>query len=718
MRAMQLPTADAVLGDFSNVSFQHFDDTYTFTTRDSTFVVVANGDSLDVAYTFGHFPLQQVLLPAHGGRLQALTVAWDVQKKEWYSLYPDEPTPDGDDLNWKSEHLNWNYMCADCHSTGLDRGYDLKTDTYSTTWEEMTIGCEACHGPAKAHVDWAERPKGDDPFAVNVRAEVVPGVGRPTMAALELDVNTCARCHSRRVALDESFDHNGSFLDQYAPSLLEDSLYFADGQIREEVYVYGSFMQSKMAQKGVTCVDCHDPHSGKIKLPGNALCSSCHESATYDTALHSGHQVSRDGAIAGAEKAVLNAQVAAIQCVSCHMPERTYMGVDPRRDHRFGIPDPLLSAELGSPDVCASCHPDKSASWAAGQIDVLRTSEMPVRNLAARAARAVSSQPQDAPMDQLQDAMSLVQTALRDSLTASINKASLLARLGQIPNPESVRMVMLGLGAESAMERVGALRAVSEWAGLLPAPDFERLFVDSTKWVRLEAVSTALAFGETSWSGEVASKALAEYVASQQAVAERPEAHVNLGRMYENLNNADGAQKEFETMVRIDSTSANLWLELALFRGREAGRRRTVDPASYQEWRNSAEQAFKSAAMLESPLRSDILYMFGLFLADDRPRMPDAANVLKEASRLDPDHPRKAYNAGLAFQQLGVAPDAEALLRRAVKAGDLNANDALIILFMQNERWDEAQILNDQLITDSPNRTELLERRAYIASEL
>lgn len=698
MRAMQLPTDESILGDFGGATFNHFGDRYLFTKRDSSFVVVYNGDSLDVAYTFGHDPLQQYLLPTHGGRMQALTVAWDVGGQKWYSLYPNEPTPDGDALNWKSAHLNWNYMCSDCHSTGLKRGYDLATDSYKTTWDELTVGCEACHGPGRKHVSWANDPSGDDPFRLVAKEPLVKEVGRPTTRALEQEINTCARCHSRRVGLTEGFDPTAPYLDQYAPALLSDSLYYSDGQIREEVFEYGSFLQSKMAQKGVTCSDCHNVHSGRLKQEGNALCASCHEGSQYDTEVHTGHKPGTEAA----------------SCITCHMPARTYMGVDPRRDHRFSVPDPVLSRDLGSPDVCASCHPARSATWAASQIQLIRSgnpNKKPERtNTAARAMLALKERAADATI--------AVRTALMDSSTASIKKGSLLARLGGSSDPEAVHLVMLGLQSRAAVEVVGSLQALRTWAGMLPGPDFSKQLEHPVRWVRAEAVATALTFGSTDWTVDGPSRALKEYVASQNAVAERPEAHLNLGRMHESLRQFDLADQEYERAVRIDSLSADYGLEMALFRGRASQTYQENDPTAYAKWRKKAEESFAKAGSLKGPVRSEVLYLFGLFLAEDPVRMSDAAAVLNESVRLDPTNARKVYNSGLAFQQLKQMQPAEARLKQAMELGLQEAKDALVILYMQNGRWREAAPLNAELIVSFPDRDDLKTRGKYIADQL
>jgi len=666
MRAMQEPDSLTVLAPFAGETFDHFSDRYQFVQEGDRYVVVDGQDSIAVAYTFGHEPLQQYLLPTHGGRLQALTVTWDTDEEKWYSLYADEPTPEGDILHWKSANLNWNYMCADCHSTGLKRGYDLASDTYSTTWEEMTVGCEACHGPGQAHEEWAEKGTGVDPFLQPVREPVVPGQGRSSNLVVEAEIDMCASCHARRVPLDEAPVHGAAFLDRYAPSLLDEGLYYADGQIRDEVYVYGSFVQSKMAQSGVTCSDCHDPHSGKRLLEGSALCQSCHVPASYDTAAHGLHEPDSPAAL----------------CESCHMPQTTYMGVDERRDHRFGIPDPIRSAKLGAPDVCQDCHTDRSPEWAASFLE--RPTQWREESVLEQIART-----------------------LADSTQSNITKGSALSRLSAQLDPESIRLAMLGLQADSPHEKVGALRAFAGWGPAVPTPDMKALLRDSVKWVRTEAVATALSLGGMDWSAPANLEALQEYISAQAAVEERPEVHVNLAGVYEQLQQAERADQEWSHALRLDSTSADLWTGYALFSSRKG-------PAARQE----AERGFRRASSLPGPHLSETYYLFGLFLAEDRVRLVDAARLLKESSDLDLEHPRKAYNAGLAYQQIGDAANAEYLLNRALGIGLVEAEDALVILFMQNEEWNRAQSLNDALLVRFPNRTELNERGAYIRSNL
>ena len=261
--AMDEATEQTVLGDFNNVFFT---DTYNgvisrfFRRNDKFFVETEGPDGLqgefEVTHTFGVYPLQQYLIPFPDGRLQCLNIAWDVEKKTWYRLPPYEVQGPEDWLHWTKGAQTWNGMCAECHSTRLTKGYDPEKNNYQTTWFEIDVGCEACHGPGSTHVAWADRPPFARTPAENYGLEV-----QTDNSDSKNQIVICAPCHSRRFQLGDNLHSQGELLDVMVPSLLEEGLYYPDGQILEEVYVYGSFTQSKMFQHGVRCSDCHDMHS-------------------------------------------------------------------------------------------------------------------------------------------------------------------------------------------------------------------------------------------------------------------------------------------------------------------------------------------------------------------------------------------------------------------------------------------------------------------------
>ena len=680
-RAMELPDAVSVLGDFDGASFEHFGETYRFEQgMDGRISVIARGDTLGVEWTFGHDPLQQVLVKGHRGRLQALTVAWDTKEKQWYSLYPDEATPPGDVLDWQRDGLSWNYMCAACHTTALDKGYDVATDTYETTWAESTVGCEACHGPGSAHLSDPGEPYG----MTGAAATGLPVNGRVNDRVLETELTMCAACHSRRTPLVEPAAHGDAFLDQYAPALIQDVLYHEDGQILDEVYVYGSFLQSRMAQRGVTCSDCHDPHTGLRKLPGDALCLSCHAGKVEEVAVHDVHPTE-------------------VSCETCHMPKKTYMGVDARGDHRFGIPDPVTSRQIGSRNVCADCHGDNRS------VESILKGPESRPGLAALALRSGTT-----------DRMGRVQEVLTDSTVSRFEKGSLLARLGTVPTTDALRIVMTGLGSGNPYERVGALRAIADPAFRAPLPNLDKLFADSLRWVRIEAVATALAHGFSAFDASPAQEAMQEYRKAQEAVSEQAEAHLNLASMYEVLGDRPAADRSFEEALRRTIQPAQVQTGRALMLGRWANSVGETDPEQYRELRQRGEMALRAALAADTTTAARTLFLLGLYLGEERPRLADAAAALEASWRLDKTDVQAVYNAAVAVHQMGDLAAAERLYREGltVHPYETNLQDALVTLLMQVERWREAADENQSMVDRQPTDTRLLERQAYIISRL
>ena len=47
-------------------------------------------------------------------------------------------------------------MCSECHSTGVQKNYDANNDRFHTTWSEISVGCETCHGQGSRHVAWVK----------------------------------------------------------------------------------------------------------------------------------------------------------------------------------------------------------------------------------------------------------------------------------------------------------------------------------------------------------------------------------------------------------------------------------------------------------------------------------------------------------------------------------------------------------------------------------
>lgn len=359
--AMQPADANSVLGDFSQ-TFSSDGIQARFHQHGNRYSVqlVEQGKSHEwqVRYTFGVYPLQQYLIDMGDGRLQALNIAWDSRPasaggQRWFRLDDPDHRQAGDPLHWQGVYQNWNSFCADCHSTAVDKGYSPLTDEYTTTYRQVSVGCSACHDRAEEHARAARQGNGTIPAGSDLTSRGTWLLGtdtrppHPVGAATSSpsQINICGRCHSLRTRLSPSAE--GQLLDTLSLNRLFEPLYFADGRVRDEVFVVGSFMQSPMYQAGVVCSNCHNPHSGKLKQEGNALCSQCHSATHFDTPKHHHHPAGSEGA----------------RCVSCHMPQTTYMQVDARREHNFTTPNPRTAARARSPDPCLACHQDQDRSW-------------------------------------------------------------------------------------------------------------------------------------------------------------------------------------------------------------------------------------------------------------------------------------------------------------------------------------------------------------------
>ena len=474
--AMAEPTADSVKGKFGAAPLRLAGQEISFAESDGNFTIRLDGtggelESFRVAYTFGISPLQQYLVNVGGGRLQALPVVWDARDdgQAWYHLQPETQGKADDVLHWTAGGQNWNHMCADCHSTAVTKGFDAATNTFRTQFAEVSVGCEACHGPGAAH---SKTP-----------AEF------PVVSLRDPDIRlaVCGSCHSRRSQVAEGFAPGKRLLDHYEPSRLDEGLYFPDGQILDEVFVYGSFLQSKMHNAGVSCGDCHAPHSGQLQRSENAVCTDCHSPAgsarfpglrpvVYDSPDHHFH-------------AVISPQVGqpvsgtgtgtGTACVDCHMAARTYMGIDDRRDHSFRVPRPDLSIELGVPNACIGCHQQQSHEWAARQIES-HTGHAPAPHFARVLAPARQGRRQ---------AQKALRALVADQSQPAIVRATGLGLLGQYD--PFARELQLAIADADPLVRLGALRGLgasgpANWQILMPMLD------DPLRALRFAAITALL----------------------------------------------------------------------------------------------------------------------------------------------------------------------------------------------------------------------------------
>jgi predicted CXXCH cytochrome family protein len=682
-RAMDVASDATVLGDFAGATFTHRGVTSRFFRRDGKFYVSTQGPDgkpgeFQITHTFGLTPLQQYLVPLPGGRLQCLTVAWDTVNRRWFSLYPDQEIPPDDWLHWTRNAQNWNGMCAECHSTNLKKNYDPETETYATTWSEISVGCEACHGPGSRHVAWAKLPDMARPATAH-QGLVVPTAGISSTQVVEL----CAPCHSRRAELGD-YDHTGRrLLDHALPALLDEGLYHADGQQQDEVYIYASFLQSKMYARGVKCSDCHDSHSAKLLRDGNALCLQCHQPEAFDTAAHHFHKAVVDGKPSDGAR-----------CVTCHMPERTYMVVDPRADHSFRIPRPDLTVDLGVPNACsqAGCHADKPVAWS---VDAYRRwyglARRPHFGPTFAAARAVTPGA-DA------DLLRLVGSPLQPAIV----RATALSLLARYPGADAMSAIQRALiDDDPLLRRV----AVSGLAGR-PADERARLLVgllsDPVKAVRLDAAS-ALADLPASmlkpYQHEALERGFAEYEKAMAYSLDFSSAGMNLGNLYQARGQPALAEKNYRLALKVDDLFFPAKVNLAVL-------------LSAQGRNADAEQLLREVVRAY-PGNAVAAYSLGLLLVETG-KPQEAVGYLQQSTVADPRHARARYNLGLLLQQLGRAADAEETLRAALALEPANPDFLLALAdhYLQRGRARDALPLADRLIAAAPDQRAGHELRA------
>ncbi len=585
------------------------------------------------------------------GRRQALGTAWDSRPADrggqrWFHLYPGETIRAGDPLHWTGFLQNWNFMCADCHSTNLRKGYDREARTYQTTWSEISVGCESCHGPASRHVAQMQGPvtSRDEARGFTTRLDERKAVtwvpdaatGRPTRSqprGSDREIDTCARCHARRTQLTDEVTPGDAFAQAFRASLLEPTLFHPDGQQDDEVYTYASFLQSRMYAKGVTCSDCHNPHSGALRLPGNATCTQCHQAPQYDATSHHGHR----------------ANTPAAQCATCHMPTKTYMQIDPRHDHSFRVPRPDLSAAIGVPNACTSaCHANRDARWAARAIETRRQGGTDSRDDWMRFAGAFAALDRSAGPSQARE---VVQVAA-DPAAPAIVRASALSRLARSGTGAPVPFDRL-LGDPSPLVRRGALevlRAADDNTRLRLAP---ALLGDAVRTVRAEAVLAVGDLADRALTGPARAsfeRAFTESVAEQHFNAERPEAQTNLGNLWLMRGRLEEAATAFREAIRIDRTFSAAHVNLS-------------DVYRQQGLESRAEETLR-AGVAASPSTAALRHALGLTLVRQR-RTAEAISELREAARLDPSAARYSYVYGVALHDTGKAGDALRVLRAA-----------------------------------------------------
>ncbi|MCC7412895.1 MAG: ammonia-forming cytochrome c nitrite reductase subunit c552 [Gammaproteobacteria bacterium] len=651
--AMQAVAAGSVQGDFNGARYERPGLAVEFTRAAGDPVVriftrpfAANADERRPAFVIGVEPLQQYLLPLDGGRLQAFTIAWDTRPataggQRWFDLQPGVDPEPGGLLHWAGPGYNWNHQCADCHTTGFRKRYDVGTRRYDSRYAELGVGCEACHGPAARHLDWARTGSGPDTSragrgfdfgfherdGVSWRTDPVSALPqRSEPRTSETEIGICARCHARRERIADGDAGAGPPGEQLRVALLVPPLYRADGQVADEVFVYGSFAQSRMYRAGVTCADCHDPHALTLRAPGNALCTRCHEPDRYEAYGHHFHPAGTPGSA----------------CVDCHMPATTFMGVDARREHAFRIPRPDLSPRLDTRDACTDCHADRSPAWAARILAARHPGTPPPAAIMAEAFAAAALGAPDAALR--------LQAVFAEPGQSALVRASAVARAANLRNRPALALIQTALGDPSPLVRRAAVDAHADLPPAMRRAWLAALSADPVLDVRI-AAAAALAgvrVGEIPAGQRPAlAQATAELERRLRLDADRPEAYDALGRLRAAQGDTAGAEQAYREALRLAPGFAPAAVNLADL---------------YRELRRDTDgERLLRATLRANPAHAGLEHALGLLLVRAQ-RLDEATQALRRAARHGSDIPRYGFVYAVALYEQGLHTEAVAAL--------------------------------------------------------
>lgn len=645
-KSMAIANSQNVLANFDDVQVEHYGQKAIFYRQGEQYYIdIAyddNSQTLPILYTFGHYPLQQYLVETDTGRLQVLPFAWDSRTiaeggQRWYHNYSHEEIRPEDRLHWRQPLQNWNGMCADCHSDGLTRNYDGDKNSFATEFDNINVGCLSCHGNMTEHIPSLnekneQEADGIEKHLNQLTGQWLKGVDDKVAswqgpARDNSFMDKCFACHALRSPLVDGIDANKAFLDQFSPQLLSTPNYYADGQIKEEVYVYGSFLQSKMYGAGVNCLDCHDKHTMKIKVEGNGLCLQCHSAQAYQVKSH--HQHFEDSA--------------GSQCVNCHMPTNRYMGVDDRRDHSFKVPRPHLSTQYDTPNACTSCHQDKDDQWA----------EKTLQGWHGKANNVIAT---ELDFIKLQAGQSLNLenhlSIIADGNLPVITRASALQLISRSTQIMSVSLLKPYIEHDEPLLRIAAANAANLLAESERIAILTPLLDDKLKAVRIAAANTLVNSHNMLKDNQFYIKAFNELNDSYEQTSWRGEGRLNQGLIAVKQNNLSAIEKHFSAAIDIDPNMEAPYINLADFY------------RSQQREDKVKEVLTKGLSNLETS--ASLRYAYGLHLI--RVKSPVVASVqFKKAMELDKQNPQYLYTYALSLDGLNKTQQGVKVLQQYMK---------------------------------------------------
>ncbi|NQY88636.1 MAG: hypothetical protein HRT51_12990 [Colwellia sp.] len=641
-KAMAIADKSSVLANFDNKQVEHYGQKAFFFIKDNRYQVTISyedkTDTYPIKYTFGHFPLQQYLVETEPGKLQVLPFAWDSRNKaeggqRWYHNYSHEEISPEDRLHWRQPLQNWNGMCADCHSDGLVRDYNPEKNSFTSQFDNINVGCLSCHGDMSDHVrKTRQRNVAEDVTSIkhptgqwlrNIGDKTAHWQGEQRDNAF---MDGCFACHSLRAPLTDGIDATKPFFDQFTPQLLASPNYHADGQIKEEVYVYGSFLQSKMFAAGVNCLDCHNKHTMKLKVEGNGLCLQCHGGEVYSVKEHHQHKDNSAGA----------------QCVNCHMPENRYMGVDDRRDHSFKIPRPDLSLGFNTPNACTSCHDDKSNQWANEKLEKWHGKAKIV--LASKQLLMMLNSGHGISLDQH---LSII----ADEKLDVISRATAIQLLSYATPTLSADVLVPYLTHAEALIRLNAASVATLMRPVEKVKYLTPLLSDDYKAVRVAAARSLVSSKISAANQKVFAQAFKELIHANNVNSWRGEGVANQGVLAIEMNNLTDAEKSFKNSIKIEPYFATGYINLAdIYRAQQ---------------RPFQVNSVLSKGIKNNPNSAALHYSYGLHFVRQK-KLQKALVLLDKSITLMPSNAQYAYTYVLGLDGAGQSRQALTKLKTLI----------------------------------------------------
>lgn len=684
--AMDRPNPKSVVGDFNNTSHTFNGFTSKFYKKGDKYFVYTQGtegkaEEYEIAYTFGVHPLQQYAIAFEKGRYQMLPIAWDTQSNSWYHMgekvYKDLEIKPDDWLYWTNNGQSWNGMCAECHTTNYHKGYDPKTHDYHTTYSEINVSCEACHGPGSKHNEWAAISEDGRPEISNYGFFV-----KQKNLNTEEMLDQCAYCHARRSGLADNEHTGNSYMDQFIPQLAKRPYFHVDGQILEEDYVFASFTQSKMHGKHVRCADCHDIHGLKLKKQGNGVCYQCHVEDKYASYSHHFHKgEAMEGLISNNG---VHEDGNGTQCVDCHMTGGKYMGVDFRRDHSIRIPRPDLTRTIGTPNACTGCHKDKEPVWAEKQIKEWYKHEPPLHYGTVFYAAENYEPGAD---------KQLVKLIQGDS-TANMVKAIAISYLPNYRTEQNAAVIEKEFTNPIPLIRYTAVRNYFHSNQAHYIKKIKPFLLDSIKSIRIEAAQQLSKIPNMQPGKDYAeayNNALAEYVSYLDYSADFSGSRQNSGNLYQNLKQFDLSVENYKEAIRIDKFFIPAYINLAIL---------------YSQ----IKQIEKAESVLHSLINTgesgyEAYYYLGL-VKSEQGKFDEAIKYLNKAAEINPETPRVFYNLGLLYQKTGKKAKAEKSLKQSLRISpdNLDYMYTLCYFYIQEKQFKKAESIAKEIIGKYPDQ--------------